>query len=147
MSKILSPSPILESFVRYIREELPQTEAIKVDKFADAISHTTSKVDTERARRCFHWALEMADDKSKTHPRWREIQELHEEWKVTWFGLEFGLMGDQGATRNPGEDVHIQWVEHAVSVAKTIGEQDGWQKSPWEALLRELIEIGGNAAR
>ena len=142
MSKILSPSPMLESFVRNVQEEFPKEEVGKVNRFADAISHTTSEADSERARRCFHWAFEMADDKNQSHPRWREIKEVHQEWKETWFGLEFGVMGDQGAARTPGEDIHIQWVEDAVAVAKTLGEEDGWEKSPWEALLGELVEMG-----
>ncbi len=142
MSKILSPSPILECFIRNVREEFPEEESAKVDQFAEAISRSTSEADKERASRCFHWAFTMADDKSQSHPRWREIKELHQEWKDTWFGLEFGVMGDQGASHTPSEDIHIQWVEDAVAVAKNLGEDDGWGHSPWESLLRELIEMG-----
>ena len=80
-------------------------------------------------------------------PRWNEIKEIHQEWKDTWFGLEFGLMGDQGAGRHPDEDMHIQWVEDAVTVAKNLGEEDGWEHSPWEALLDELIEMGAPRSR
>ena len=141
MSKTLTPSPMIESFVRNVKEDFPPEEANKVDAFAEAISHTTSGADAERARRCFHWAFEMADDKNQSHPRWREIKELHQEWKDTWFGLEFGVMGDQGAGHNPDEDIHIQWVEDAVTVAQTLGEEDGWEKSPWQALLSELIQM------
>ncbi len=83
----------------------------------------------------------MADDKDQSHPRWREIKELHQEWKDTWFGLEFGLTGNQGVKRHPGEDMHIQWVESAIAVAKALGEEDGWDKSPWEELLSELVEM------
>jgi hypothetical protein len=143
MSKILSPSPILESFVRNIHEEFPPEEAAKADRFGDAISRTTSEADSQRAHRCLHWAVEMADDKSQSHPRWREIKQLHQEWKDTWFGMEFGMVGDQGATHTPGQDVHIQWVEGAVSVAKTLGEDDGWERSPWENLLGQLIAMDG----
>jgi hypothetical protein len=145
MSKILSPSPILECFVRNVQDDFPKEESTKADRFAEAISRSTSEADPERARRCFHWAFKMADDKSQNHPRWKEIKELHQEWKDTWFGLEFGLMGDQGAPRTPGEDMHIQWVEDAVTVAKNLGEEDGWDHSPWESLLHELIEMGDTA--
>jgi len=145
MSKILSPSPILECFVRNVQEDFPKEESTKVDRFADAISRSTSEADSKRAHRCFHWAYEMADDKSQSHPRWKEIKELHQEWKDTWFGLEFGIMGDQGAARTPGEDIHIQWVEDAVTVAKNLGEEDGWDHSPWQDLLHALIEIGESA--
>ncbi len=145
MSEILTPSPILECFVRNAQEDFPSEEAAKADRFAEAISHTTSEADTERARRCFHWAFTMADDKSRSHPRWREIKELHQEWKDTWFGLDFGLAGHQGASHTPGEDMHIQWVEDAVTVAKNLGEEDGWDHSPWEDLLGELVDMGGGA--
>jgi hypothetical protein len=134
---------MLESFVRNIKETFPEEEASKVDAFAEAIAKTTSEADSKRAHRCFHWAVEMADDKNQSHPRWREIKELHQEWKDTWFGLEFGLTGNQGVKRHPEEDVHIQWIEDAVNVAKALGEEDGWDKSPWQALLGELIEMNG----
>jgi hypothetical protein len=141
MSNALSPSPILELFVRNVREQFPAGEAGKVERFADAIAQSTSDADGQRARRCFHWAYEMADDKSQSHPRWREIKELHQEWKDTWFGLEFGLTGNQGVKRHPDENVHIQWVEDAIAVAKTLGEEDGWSESPWQELLQELVNM------
>jgi hypothetical protein len=40
----------------------------------------------------------------------------------------------------PIEDVRIQWVENAVAIAEKLGEDDGWESSPWEALLTELID-------
>jgi hypothetical protein len=141
MSKILSPSPILECFVRNVQENFPKEEASKADPFAEAVAQSTSKGDTERARACFRWAYKMADDKSQSHPRWREIKELHQEWKDTWFGVEFGLTPNQGIDHHPGEDIHIQWVEDAVTVAQALGEEDGWSKSPWESLLADLIKI------
>jgi hypothetical protein len=141
MSKALTPSPMLELFVRNVQEQFPKDEAGKSERFAEAISKSTSAADSKRARRCFHWAFEMADDKDQSHPRWREIKELHQEWRDTWFGLEFGLTGNQGVKRHPDEDMHIQWVEDAVGVAKTLGEEEGWDKSPWEELLSELVEM------
>jgi hypothetical protein len=51
------------------------------------------------------------------------------------------VVGPQGAKHDPLEDVHIQRVEDAVTVAVRIGEDDGWAKSPWEALLDELIDM------
>jgi hypothetical protein len=141
MSKTLSPSPMVRLFVRNVQEQFPQEEASKVDRFRDAITRTNSDADSARARRCFHWAFEMADDKSQSHPKWRQIKELHQEWKDTWFGAEFGLTGNQEIKLHPDDDIHIQWVEDAVAVAKTLGEEDGWDKSPWEALLSELVEM------
>lgn len=40
----------------------------------------------------------------------------------------------------PLEGVRIEWVENAVAVAKRLGEDDGWENSPWEALLTEIID-------
>jgi len=44
------------------------------------------------------WAIRMADDKDRSHPRWKEIKETHEIWKDIWFGTEFGLfVGGKGS--------------------------------------------------
>jgi hypothetical protein len=144
MSKILSPSPMIECFVRNANEQFPEAERAKLDSFRTRIESTTSSADAHRSRRCAEWAIEMADDKDQAHPRWKEIKELHQVWKDTWFGLEMGVVGPQGARHDPLEDVHIQRVEDAVTVAVRIGEDDGWAKSPWEALLDELIDMEKN---
>ena len=141
MSKLISPSPIIESFIENVRETFPPTEISKLQRFEDEIGSTSSKVDPHRARRCVEWAIEKADDKKQSHPRWREFKELHKEWKDTWFALEFGVIGRQGAGHDPVEDIRIQWVENAVAVAKTLGEEDGWEHSPWEELLSQLIAM------
>jgi len=133
---------MLELFVRNVEEQFPKGEADKIARFTEAISKSTSEADSKRARRCFHWALAMSDDKNQSHARWHQIKELHQEWKDTWFGLELGVVGPQGVDRHPDEDMHIQWVENAVAVAKVLGEEDGWDKSPWEELLSELVEMG-----
>lgn len=139
MSRTISPSPMIACFVRNAREQFPAAERKKLDRFDEAIASTTSRPDAHRARRCAEWAIEMADDKKQSHPRWKELKELHQEWKNTWFGVEMGVVTPQGATFTPREDVHIQWVESAVAVAEKIGEEDGWGNSPWESLLEELI--------
>lgn len=64
MSKIITPSTILECFVRNVKEDLPASESAKVDGYADAIAKTDLTEDSKRARRCFQWAYKMADDKS-----------------------------------------------------------------------------------
>jgi hypothetical protein len=81
----------------------------------------------------------MADDRDRSHPRWREMKELHQVWKDIWFGTEFSWFA--GAHLGPIEDIKILWTEEAVSVAKALGEEDGWERSPWEELLVELIGI------
>ena len=68
-------------------------------------------------------------------------------WKDDWFAFDFGVADATplSGTRHvvgkaePIEDVRIQWVENAVAVAKRLGEEDGWENSPWEALLAEMI--------
>ena len=30
-------------------------------------------------------------------------------------------------------------MDNAVAVAKRLGEEDGWENSPWEALLAEML--------
>jgi hypothetical protein len=132
-----SPSPIIGCFVRAVERELPSSESAKLAAHQAAIARTTSKGDAHRARRCAEWAITMADDKDQAHPRWRELKELHRVWQDTWFGVHFGGLTNESRI----EDVKIQWTEDAVAVAKGLGEEDGWDRSPWEGLLVELIGI------
>ncbi len=141
MSHTVSPSPMIECFVRNAKEQFPADERDKLQRFEGAIAGTTSKADGHRARRCAEWAMELADDKSQSHPRWKQVKELHKEWRDAWFGLAMGTITPQGAKATPREDTHILWVEDAVAVAQRIGEEDGWDHAPWEALLEELITM------
>jgi hypothetical protein len=59
----------------------------------------------------------MADDKDQKHPRWEQIKELHQIWKDTWYGFECGVVD-------------------ALPL-----EDDGWENSPWEAPLSQLIDF------
>lgn len=79
----------------------------------------------------------MSDDSNRSHPRWREIKELHQIWKDVWFGTEFSWFS--GAHLGALEDIRIQWTEDAVAVAQALGDEDGWENSSWEGLLVELI--------
>jgi hypothetical protein len=137
MRKERSPSPILGCFTEAVQRDFPAAQSAKLAAHQAAISRTTSRGDAHRARRCAEWAITMADDKDQSHPRWRELKELHQVWKDTWFGLEFARHAGESVI----EDVKIQWTEDAVAVAKALGEEDGWDRSPWEALLAELIGI------
>ena len=76
MSISLSPCPILESFVRNVQEDFPKEESVKVTRFAHAISHTPSEAHSQRARKRFEWAFEMAGGNSQYDPKWREIKPL-----------------------------------------------------------------------
>ena len=137
MAETQSPSPIILCFVRAVQRDFPEVEQEKLKSHEAAIQQTTSKGDSHRARRCAEWAIEMSDDKDQSHPRWKELRELHEIWKDIWFGTEFSWFA--GGHLGPLEDIKIQWTEDAVAVANALGEEDGWDHSPWEALLVELI--------
>jgi hypothetical protein len=148
MATVSSPSPIIRVFVDAVQETFPEEEKAKLASHEDAIAATTSEGDPHRARLCVKWAIKMADDKSKKHPRWEQLKERHQIWKDDWFAFDFGVadaMPGSGTHHRVGkaepiEDVRIQLVNNAVAVAKRLGEDDGWDNSPWEALLTELID-------
>ena len=147
MTDVTSPSPILKVFVSAVQATFPEAESSKLAAYEDAIANTTSEGDPHRARLCVRWAIKMADDKRHKHPRWEQLKERHQIWKDDWFAFDFGvadatpLSGTRHVVGKPEpiEDVRIQWVENAVAVAKRLGEEDGWENSPWEALLAEMI--------
>jgi hypothetical protein len=140
MTAVETPSPLLGTFVRSGQKSFPATQRGVLDTYSDAISKSTSAKDHERARHCALWAIEQAADRNQSHPRWREVKELHQIWKDAWFGTEFGTLGAAGHL-DPMEEIRIQWVEDAVAVAVKLGEEDGWEHSPWEPLLQELIRM------
>ena len=147
MANVTSPSPIIAVFVHEVHASFPEAEVDKLASHEDAIAKTNSEGDPHRARLCVKWAIKMADDKRHKHPRWEQLRERHEIWKNDWFAFDFGVAnatpgsGTHHAVgkAEPIEDVRIQWVEDAVAVAKRLGEEDGWENSPWEALLTEMI--------
>ena len=141
MTDVESPSPIIESFVRAVERNFPEEERRKLAPHEEAIAQTTSKGDTHRAWRCLEWALTKADDKSSTHPRWKELHELHQVLKDTWFAVDFGVFSRAAGRGEPLQDVKIEWTEHAVAVAQALGEEEGWDHSPWEDLLVELVGV------
>lgn len=148
MSAVESPSPVLACFVHAVRRELPRSEQAKLEAHEAAVAASTSRGDARRARRCAEWAIEMSAGRSRSHPRWRELHEAHEVWKETWFGVEFGLadlVSDVVGPAMPVRDVELEWTEDAVAVAKALGEEDGWDRVPWEELLVELIGIDASA--
>ena len=148
MANPSSPSPIIEVFLREVHATFPEDESAKIAAHQEAIARTTSEGDPHRARLCVKWAIKMADDKTKKHPRWAQLKERHEIWKDEWFAFDFGVADATPGSgthhmvgkASPLEDVRIEWVEDAVAVAKKLGEEDGWQNSPWESLLAELID-------
>jgi hypothetical protein len=138
MSNSISPSPIIECFVRNFKDFLPDDQKAELAKHDSEIAATTSDGDKGRALHCAIWAIKAADDKSASHPRWKEVKETHQIWKDTMFGAEFGLMMKQSSI---GDDVRIQWTESAAQVVCNLAEEDGWGKSEWEELLVDLIKL------
>jgi hypothetical protein len=138
MTDNVSPSPIIECFLTCLKEFLPADQNAKLQKHDKAIATTTSDGDESRALRCAIWAIKAASNKSGSHPRWKEIKEVHNVWKDTWFGAEFGLMTPHSSI---AEDIRIQWTEAATDVIRNLAEEDGWQDSNWEELLIELIDL------
>jgi len=147
MAKSTSPSPIIEVFVREVHASFPDSEKDKLAEHEEEIAKTTSDGDPHRARLCAKWAIRLANDKNQAHPRWEQLKERHQMWKDEWFAFEFGVADafpgsgtyHKVGKAEPREDVRIEWVENAVAVAKRLGEEDGWENSPWEGLLTDLI--------
>jgi len=147
MVNSISPSPIIEVFVREVHASFPEEQSAKIAPHDAAIATTTSDGDPHRARLCVKWAIAMAEDKNQRHPRWQQLKERHRIWKDEWSAFDFGLADATPLSgthhvvgkASPIEDVRIEWVQDAVAVAKRLGEEDGWENSPWESLLTELI--------
>jgi hypothetical protein len=143
MTDTVSPSPIIKCFLRGFKDFLPDDQKSRLATHEDAIAATTSDADDARARHCAVWAIKAADDKNASHPRWKEIRELHEIWKDVWFGVEFSLGGVAGkvpSKTSVGDDIHTEWAESASHVVRKLAEEDGWEHSQWESLLTELID-------
>jgi hypothetical protein len=138
MSATVSPSPIIECFLRELEPGLPADQRSKLSSHEEGISRTTSDVDHARAHRCALWAIEAADDKDASHPRWTQVKELHKLWKDTMFGAEFGLAMPSSSV---SEDVRTQWAENAADVVKKLADENGWENSHWEELLTDLIDL------
>ena len=136
---------MLRIFVRNAERAFPTSERVALRRRAAAIAGTTSEVDARRARRCAEWAMDHAAHTEPSHPGWARVHELHRQWSALWFGFRMGTSGPRGPVPPVGEDVHILWVEEAVDVARRIGEEEGWEHAPWEALLDELIAMEGAA--
>jgi hypothetical protein len=146
MTEPVSPSPIIETFLRGFEVWLPEDQKAKLKEHKGAIADTTSEGDHARALRCAKWAVEVADDKDATHPRWKQVKEAHKIWKDSMFDAEFG----KAMQKNPalkgigiGDDVRTGWAQDAADVIRKLAEEDGWEKSHWEELLVELINLKG----
>ena len=46
---------------------------------------------------------------------------------------------DRDKTFGVLEDLKIQMVNESLTVAKNVGDSEGWDSVPWEALMSELV--------
>jgi hypothetical protein len=138
MSTPVSPSPVIETFVSKFKDFLPDDQKSKLQTHESAIAATTSEGDESRALRCAIWAMKTASNKSDSHPRWKEVKDVHKIWKETLFDAEWGLTTRHSSI---GDEVRTGWIQSATDVIRYSGEDDGWQNSHWEELLVELINL------
>jgi len=132
---------VIQVFVREVEEELPATQAEKLNSHRSAIDKTTNHHDGHRARRCAEWAIHVAAGRELPHPRWQAIKEAHAIWRDMFRAAEYAVITEGVGRPEPLKDIEIEWVEDAVGVAKIVGEAAGWDQAPWEHLLVELIEM------
>lgn len=139
-----SPSVVVETFVREMREALPEAQAQRLAGHEAEIAASTTRHDGERALHCARWAIAVAGDRDLPHPEWSRIKELHSVWRdVTW-GVGFSAMEHDGG--GPLRDVEVEWVEDAVQVATIVAEAAGWDDVPWEDLLVDLLAMEPSGA-
>jgi hypothetical protein len=137
-----------------LRAAMPEPERQKLEQYWAQADDATPKGDFHRARRCLHWAIAVAEMPEHSHLAHvsAHIKETYKAWQDIVLGTEFGtrvehgkgpeghdIAGDQRI--GPGEDIELLWVGEAVSVAKAAAEKSGWDKVPWEQLVRDVLSI------
>jgi hypothetical protein len=147
-------SPVTKTLMLDLQAALPETERQKLEQYWAEAESATPKGDFHRARRCLHWAIAVAEMPEHSHLAHvsTHIKETYKAWQDIVFGAEFGyrvergkgpeghdITGDQKI--GPGEDIELLWVGEAVSVAKAAAENAGWDKVPWEQLVRDVLSI------
>ena len=144
MAAHVSPSPIIDYFVRELSGSMPDDERSKLDAYTDVIATTTHEGDARRAWHCADWALTLDRDTPASHEH-RICEKLHEEhrlWKDTILGAEFGVLNP---AVGPDTDIEIQWVDDAVAMARTVADASGWAAVPWEDLLQDMLGMEPSA--
>jgi len=134
-----NPSPVVQYLVELLDQALDEPDRQRLRAHADAVAHTTHHGDLHRAWRCAGWAVDLAEHSGHSHLA-QELKEVHQLWKDSWFGAEFGI-----AVRDhvgPGRDVELQWVDDAVAIARGVAKESGWAAVPWEELLTGLLAVG-----
>jgi hypothetical protein len=136
-----SPSPIIEYYVTQLSRVLPDEDKEKLSTYADQVAKTTHHGDFRRAVHAANWAIQLAERPSPSHLGHLviDLKETYKLWQDTVFGADFGIALKDGV--GPGQDVEIQWVDDAVTVAKAEGGRSGWAAVPWEDLLKEMLSV------
>ncbi|MGA2835316.1 MAG: hypothetical protein ABSF84_01840 [Acidimicrobiales bacterium] len=131
-----APSPVLRYLVRELGRSLPESEGAKLARYAEAVGATTRRGDLGRAFRCAEWAVRVAEGRSDSRlgRLAEELKEARVLWRDSLFGAHYGAAVVDGV--GPGEDVEIQWVDAAVTVARDEARRSGWGAVPWEDLLK-----------
>lgn len=137
-----SPSPVIEYLVDQLDQVLPEFDRARLGAHGEAVARTTHHGDLHRAWRCAGWAVDLAERSGHSHlaQAAQGLKEVHQLWKDSWFGAEFGIAVRDGV--GPGRDIELQWVDDAVVVAKGVAKESGWAAVPWEDLLTELLAVG-----
>ena len=148
-------SPIVKGLMNNLREILPDDQRPTLDQYAEQAEALDSPRETSsgpgtacigRSRRPRARSIRICPGVAI------RLKETHKAWQDIWLGTEFGFQvehrqgpglargqGDQKI--GPGEDIELLWVEEATDVAKSAAEKSGWENVPWEALLRDVLEI------
>lgn len=147
-------SPIIKGLMNNLREILPEDQRQKLDGYTAQAEASKPRGDFHRARHCLHWAIEVAEQPEHSHLSDAAIhlKETYRAWQDIVLGSEVGsevrigkgqaageIKGDQKI--GPGLDIELLWVGEATSVASGVAEKTGWDRVPWEQLLREVLAI------
>lgn len=147
-------SPIVKTLMLDLQAALPEAEQQRLDIYWPKADTTTPDGDFHRARLCLRWAVEVTEMPEHSHLSHvaTRIKEAYKAWQDVVFGTEFGTRVEAGAGPEghditgkqkvgPGEDIELLWVGEAVSVAKDAAQKSGWDKVPWERLIKDVLAV------
>ena len=148
-------SPVLAQLVRELRTVLPAEGLDRLSGIEGEIAaaHLNDHSDPARARRCAEWAVEVASRPELGHIRQalaglsEVVRQMGETIRATEIGLatEIPIQSVVAPPTvrmgGPGGALEAQRIGEAVRVAQRVATELGWDKVPWEDLVRDLISI------
>lgn len=147
-------SPVVKTLMLDLHAAMPEQERQKLEAYQAKADATKPDGDFHRARLCLRWAVEVTEMPEHSHLAHvsTRIKEAYKAWQDIVFGVEFGTRvearyGPEGhdirgeEKVGPGEDIELLWVGEAVSVAKAASEKAGWDKVPWERLVKDVLAV------